>query len=173
MKFAEKICRERGVLLMIDEVQTGYGRTGSWFGFEHYGISPDVVIMAKAMGNGMPIGGIWAKKEVASVFKPGDHGSTFSGTAIATSAARATIKEMQRLNAPQMVSVRGRGLLLGVELAEGIDAKEVQLQLLKNGLVTNAVTGTALRLAPPLTVTEDEIREAVGIIATVLSGVQS
>ena len=147
MKFAEKICHERGVLLMIDEVQTGYGRTGTWFGFEHYGISPDVVIMAKAMGNGMPIGGIWAKKEVASVFKPGDHGSTFSGTAIATSAARATIKEMQRLNAPQMarekgalltslvqalpqvVSVRGRGLLLGVELAEGIDAKEIQLQL--------------------------------------------
>ena len=191
MKFAEKICRERGVLLMIDEVQTGYGRTGSWFGFEHYGISPDVVIMAKAMGNGMPIGGIWAKKEVASVFKPGDHGSTFSGTAIATSAARATIKEMQRLNAPQMAvdkgalltslvqdlpqvaSVRGRGLLLGVELAEGIDAKEVQLQLLKNGLVTNAVTGTALRLAPPLTVTPDEIREAVGIIAAVLKGFQS
>jgi acetylornithine/succinyldiaminopimelate/putrescine aminotransferase len=147
--------------------------------------------MAKAMGNGMPIGGIWAKQEVAAVFKPGDHGSTFSGTAIATSAARATIKEMQRLNAPQMavdkgtlltslvleipqvLSVRGRGLLLGVELAEGIDAKDVQLQLLKNGLVTNAVTGTALRLAPPLTVTPDEIREAVGIIAAVLEGAQS
>jgi acetylornithine/succinyldiaminopimelate/putrescine aminotransferase len=143
------------------------------------------------MGNGMPIGGIWAKKEVAAVFKPGDHGSTFSGTAIATSAARATIKEMQRLNAPQMavdkgalltslvqaipqvVSVRGRGLLLGVELADGIDAKDIQLQLLKNGLVTNAVTGTALRLAPPLTVTPDEIREAVAIIAAALKGVQS
>jgi acetylornithine/succinyldiaminopimelate/putrescine aminotransferase len=98
---------------------------------------------------------------------------------------------MQRLNAPQMalekgalttslvqalpqvVSVRGRGLLLGVELAQGIDAKEVQLQLLKNGLVTNAVTATALRLAPPLTVTEEEIREAVDIIAAVLKGVQS
>jgi acetylornithine/succinyldiaminopimelate/putrescine aminotransferase len=98
---------------------------------------------------------------------------------------------MQRLNAPQMavdkgalltsllheipqvVSVRGRGLLLGAELAEGIDAKEVQLQLLKNGLVTNAVTGTALRLAPPLIVTEEEIREAAGIIAAALKGVQS
>jgi acetylornithine/succinyldiaminopimelate/putrescine aminotransferase len=74
---------------------------------------------------------------------------------------------------PQVVSVRGRGLLLGVELAEGIDAKEIQLQLLKNGLVTNAVTGTALRLAPPLTVTEAEIREAVGIIAAALAGVRS
>ena len=72
---------------------------------------------------------------------------------------------------PQVVSVRGRGLLLGVELAQGIDAKEVQLQLLKNGLVTNAVTATALRLAPPLTVSEEEIREAAGIIAAVLKGV--
>ncbi len=191
MKYAEQICRERGVLLMIDEVQTGYGRTGTWFGFDHYEISPDVVIMAKAMGNGMPIGATWAKREVASVFKPGDHGSTFSGTAIATSAAKATITEMQRLNAPQMasekgafltslleqlphvVSVRGRGLLLGIELAVGIDAKDVQLQLLTNGLVANAVTASALRLAPPLTVSEDEIREAAEIIAQVLKGFTS
>ena len=191
MKYAEQICRERGVLLMIDEVQTGYGRTGTWFGFNHYEISPDVVIMAKAMGNGMPIGATWAKREIASVFKPGDHGSTFSGTAIATSAAKATITEMQRLNAPQMasekgafltslleklphvVSVRGRGLLLGVELAFGIDAKDVQLQLLKNGLVANAVTASALRLAPPLTVSEQEIREAVTILAQVLKGFTS
>ena len=191
MKYAEQICRERGVLLMIDEVQTGYGRTGTWFGFNHYEISPDVVIMAKAMGNGMPIGATWAKREIASVFKPGDHGSTFSGTAIATSAAKATITEMQRLNAPQMasekgafltslleklphvVSVRGRGLLLGVELAFGIDTKDVQLQLLKNGLVANAVTASALRLAPPLTVSEQEIREAVTILAQVLKGFTS
>ena len=191
MKYVEQICRERGVLLMIDEVQTGYGRTGTWFGFNHYEISPDVVIMAKAMGNGMPIGATWAKREIASVFKPGDHGSTFSGTAIATSAAKATITEMQRLNAPQMasekgafltslleklphvVSVRGRGLLLGVELAVGIDAKDVQSQLLTNGLVANAVTASALRLAPPLTVSEQEIREAVTILAQVLKGFTS
>ena len=191
MKYVEQICRERGVLLMIDEVQTGYGRTGTWFGFNHYEISPDVVIMAKAMGNGMPIGATWAKREIASVFKPGDHGSTFSGTAIATSAAKATITEMQRLNAPQMasekgafltslleklphvVSVRGRGLLLGVELAVGIDVKDVQSQLLTNGLVANAVTASALRLAPPLTVSEQEIREAVTILAQVLKGFTS
>ena len=101
--------------------------------------------MAKAMGNVMPIGAMWAKRSVAEVFRPGDHGSTFSGTAIATSAARATILEMQRIDAPQMASdkgalltqlvsqldnvsnVRGLGLLLGVELAPGIDAKQVQL----------------------------------------------
>jgi len=189
MQAVQALCRERGVLLMIDEVQTGFGRTGKWFGFEHYGVSPDVVLMAKAMGNGMPIGAMWAKQSVAAVFKPGDHGSTFSGTAIATSAAKATILEMQRIDAPrlafekgallsQLVSglkhvtqVRGLGLLLGVELAAGVDVKQVQLALLDKGLVTNAVTATALRLAPPLTVSEVEIKEAVSILSAVLEGV--
>ena len=189
MQAVQALCRERGVLLMIDEVQTGFGRTGKWFGFEHYGVSPDVVLMAKAMGNGMPIGAMWAKQSVAAVFKPGDHGSTFSGTAIATSAAKATILEMQRIDAPrlafekgallsQLVSglkhvtqVRGLGLLLGVELAAGVDVKQVQLALLDKGLVTNAVTATALRLAPPLTVSESEIKEAVSILSDVLEGV--
>jgi acetylornithine/succinyldiaminopimelate/putrescine aminotransferase len=187
MRFARKICSERGVLLMIDEVQTGFARTGRWFGFEHYDVSPDVVMLAKAMGNGMPIGALWAKKDIAGVFKPGDHGSTFSGTAIATSAARATIKEMQRMDAPvvaqekgqlltsllneipQVLSVRGFGLLLGAELQTGIDAKDVQVELLKSGLVTNAVTATALRLAPPITVSDSEIAEAVGLIRQVLA----
>jgi predicted acetylornithine/succinylornithine family transaminase len=189
MQAVQALCRERGVLLMIDEVQTGFGRTGKWFGFEHYGVSPDVVLMAKAMGNGMPIGAMWAKQSVAAVFKPGDHGSTFSGTAIATSAAKATILEMRRIDAPrlafekgallsQLVSglkhvtqVRGLGLLLGVELAAGVDVKQVQLALLDKGLVTNAVTATALRLAPPLTVSESEIKEAVSILSDVLEGV--
>ena len=191
LQAVQKLCTERGVLLMLDEVQTGFGRTGKWFGFEHYGITPDVVLMAKAMGNGMPIGAMWAKRSVAEVFKPGDHGSTFSGTAIATSAAKATILEMQRIDAPrlatekgalltQLVSrldnvshVRGLGLLLGVELASGIDAKQVQLSLLEMGLVTNAVTASALRLAPPITVTTDEIHEAVAMIASVLKGFAS
>lgn len=191
LQAAQKMCTERGVLLMLDEVQTGFGRTGKWFGFEHYGISPDVVLMAKAMGNGMPIGAMWAKRSVSEVFKPGDHGSTFSGTAIATSAAKATILEMQRIDAPrlatekgalltQLVSkldnvshVRGLGLLLGVELAPGIDAKQVQLSLLELGLVTNAVTASALRLAPPITVTTDEIHEAVSMIASALKGYSS
>ncbi|TRZ73836.1 MAG: aminotransferase class III-fold pyridoxal phosphate-dependent enzyme, partial [Actinobacteria bacterium] len=96
------MCKERGVLLMMDEVQTGFARTGDWFGFEQSKIKPDVVTLAKAMGNGMPIGAIWAKREVASVFQPGDHGSTFSGTAIATAAARATINVMIEMNAPQV-----------------------------------------------------------------------
>jgi predicted acetylornithine/succinylornithine family transaminase len=185
------LCAERGVLLMMDEVQTGFARTGQWFGFEHAGIKPDVVTLAKAMGNGMPIGAVWARKEVASVFQPGDHGSTFSGTAIATAAARATINVMLEMDAPsqakakgkllvdaltklpQVVEVRGRGLLLGVELQSGIDAKTAQAMLLDRGLVTNAVTSSALRLAPPITVLDSEIATAVQLISSVLAEIAS
>ena len=184
LRAVRDLCTQRGVLLILDEVQTGLARTGKWWGFEHDDIEPDAVCVAKALGNGMPIGALWAKKEIAAVFQPGDHGSTYSGTAIATAAASAVMQEMKRINAPQMAaengaylskavaamsrvkSVRGRGLLLGVELVDGLDAKAVQLNLLHKGLVTNAVTATALRLAPPLNVSDAERNEAISIIAT-------
>ena len=180
------LCDERGLLMMMDEVQTGFGRTGEWFGFQHAGVVPDVVTMAKAMGNGFPVGAMWAKREVAAVFQPGDHGSTYSGTAIATAVVSAVLAEMRRIDAPRLAaergaelttklaalpgvaSVRGAGLLLAVELDEGIESKPVYVRLLEEGLVTNAVTSTALRLAPPLNVTADEIDEAVGILDSVL-----
>jgi predicted acetylornithine/succinylornithine family transaminase len=186
LQAARKMCTDRGILLMIDEVQTGFARTGKWFGFEHAEIKPDVVMLAKAMGNGMPIGALWASKETAGVFKPGDHGSTYSGTALATAAARATIQLMIEMNAPDVVmkkgaeltaklrtiggvvNVRGRGLLLAAELQPDLDAKKVALQLLDKGLVVNGVTSHALRLAPPFTVSSDEIDEAIAIMKTVL-----
>jgi acetylornithine/N-succinyldiaminopimelate aminotransferase len=173
-------------LLMIDEIQTGFGRTGEWFGFQHAGVVPDVVTMAKAMGNGFPIGATWAKRDVAAVFQPGDHGSTYSGTALATAVVSAVIDEMRTIDAPGLAAkrgeylsarlsalpavanVRGRGLLLAAELADGRDARVVYSDLLAGGLVTNAVTPTSLRFAPPLTVSEVEIDEAVAIIAEVL-----
>jgi len=181
------LCDERGLLMMVDEIQTGYARTGEWFGFQHSGVVPDVVTMAKAMGNGFPVGATWAKREVAAVFQPGDHGSTYSWTALATAVVSAVIDEMRRIDAPALAakrgeyfttklsalpgiaSVRGRGLLLAAELADGTDAKAVYSQLLDAGLVTNAVTPTSLRFAPPLTVSEDELDEAVAIIAEVLA----
>ncbi|MEO5725123.1 MAG: aspartate aminotransferase family protein [Ilumatobacteraceae bacterium] len=180
------LCDERGLLLIIDEVQTGFGRTGEWFGFQHSGIVPDVFTMAKGIGNGFPVGAVWAKREVASVFQPGDHGSTFSGTALATSVVRAVIAEMRSIDAPRLAaeqgayltarllelpgvaSVRGTGLLIAAELADGRDAKAAYAALMELGLVTNAVTATALRLAPPLTVSTAEIDEAVAMIATVV-----
>ena len=181
------LCTERGALLMIDEVQTGFARTGDWFAFQHAGVQPDVVMLAKAMGNGMPIGALWARRDIASVFKPGDHGSTYSGTALATAAVCAVIEVMREIDAPRLArekgeylttqlrampkvhDVRGRGLLLGVELGSGADAKAVQVELLARGLVTNAVTATALRLAPPITVTVDEIDEALSLVREVLA----
>src|SRR5438876_7022500 len=91
-----RLCDERGCLLMIDEVQTGLGRTGKWFGFQHFGVEPDVVTMAKALGNGVPIGACWARDDVAAAFVPGDHATTFGGQPLATSAARAVLEVMQR-----------------------------------------------------------------------------
>ncbi len=186
LRAVRQLCSDRGVLMMVDEVQTGFARTGRWFGFEHAGIKPDVVTMAKAMGNGFPVGAVWARHDVAAVFQPGDHGSTYSGTALAAAAVRAVIGEMRRLDAPRLavdrgrylseslsglpgvVDVRGQGLLLAAELASGRDAKAVCAAVLANGLVVNAVTPTALRFAPPLTVSDSEIDEAITILKGVL-----
>ena len=181
-----RLCDERGMLMVVDEVQTGFGRTGRWFGFEHFDVRPDVVTMAKALGNGMPIGACWAKAEVADAFTPGDHATTFGGQPLATSAARAVLAVMEEEDVPAraeaagarlrasleatagVVAVRGLGLLLAAEL-EGGDAKVAQMRLLGEGLVVNAVTDSALRLAPSLLVTDQEIDEAVAIIARVLA----
>jgi len=184
-----ELCDERGALLMIDEVQTGLGRTGRWFAHQHHDVRPDVVTIAKALGNGVPIGACWARAEVADVFEPGDHATTFGGQPLAARAARAVLETMieedvptraekagSRLTAdlgalPGVADVRGLGLLLAVELADA-DAKQVTAQLLEAGLVVNAVSPTALRLAPSLLVTDDEIDHAVSLIRQVLGGPQ-
>jgi acetylornithine/N-succinyldiaminopimelate aminotransferase len=180
-----QLCDERGVLMMVDEVQTGLGRTGRWFGFQHFGVVPDVVTMAKALGNGVPVGACWARSAVAEVFEPGDHATTFGGQPLATAAAQAVLDVMQCEDAPGratragrrftdalsatpgVAGVRGLGLLLGVEL-DGHDARQVNAALLAGGLVANAVTPTALRLAPSLLIADDEIDHAVALIAEVL-----
>lgn len=182
-----RLCDEAGVLFMVDEVQTGLGRTGRWWGHQHYDVRPDVVTVAKALGNGVPIGACWARAEVASAFVPGDHASTFGGQPLAASAALATLEVMEAEDVPARAAargaylreklsqlpgagaVRGLGLLVGVELAHG-EASLVAARCLESGLVVNAITGTALRLAPPLLVSEQEIDEAVGILASVLDG---
>jgi predicted acetylornithine/succinylornithine family transaminase len=174
-----RLCDERGVLLVMDEVQTGLGRTGRWFGFEHDDIRPDIVTLAKALGNGMPVGACWARAEVADAFRPGDHGTTYGGQPLATAAVRAVLAVMEaqdvparaaragaRLAAglaslPGVVSVRGLGLLLAAELApDGPSARDVALAALGRGLVVNAVTPTAIRVAPSLLVTDDELARA-------------
>ncbi len=187
LQAVQKLCNERGILLIIDEVQTGFCRTGKWFGFEHAGIQPDAITMAKGMGNGMPVGALWARKDIAAVLQPGDHGSTYSGTALATSAVSAVISEMKRIDAAALANkqgarlregllkfakvdhVRGSGLLLGAQLKDGVATADIVPALLAAGLIVNGVNATTIRFAPPLTVSDAEIDEALKILATVLS----
>ena len=181
------LCDERNILFMLDEVQTGLGRTGSWFAHQQLGVVPDVVTMAKALGNGMPIGACWARREIAAAFVPGDHATTYGGQPLAASAAKAVLAIMERddlpgraasagaylhrelADLPRVAEVRGMGLLLAAELEEGTDARIVQAEALANGLVINAVSPTALRFAPPLTVSGEEIDEALAILGRVLA----
>ncbi len=187
-----QLCDERGILLILDEIQTGLGRTGRWWGFQHAAVQPDIVTSAKALGNGVPIGACWARADIAASFQPGDHGSTFGGQPLACSAAAATLRVMEEVDAPALAAaagerlrtaleaipgvagVRGLGLLLAAELEPAVleahgEAKGVQQALLAAGLVVNAVTPTALRFAPPLLVSEAEIDEAVAILTEVLA----
>jgi acetylornithine/N-succinyldiaminopimelate aminotransferase len=185
-----RLCDERGLLFMVDEVQTGLGRTGRWFGFQHLGVQPDVVTMAKALGNGVPIGACWATDQVASAFVPGDHATTFGGQPLAAAAARAVLAVMEAEDVPARAAargaylvealeslagvrnVRGAGLLVAAEL-DGPVAKEVASAALAAGLVVNPVTDSALRLAPSLLVSEEEIDKAMVLLAAAISEVGS
>ncbi len=176
-----QLCDDRGILMILDEVQSGLARTGEWFGFQHSRIIPDIVTMAKALGNGFPIGACWARDEVAQAFRQGDHASTFGGQPLATAAARETLAVMEEVKAPERAAsagallrdslkglpyvtlVRGEGLLLAMVL-ERDRAREVTAAALARGLVVNAVTPDAVRLAPPLIVSDAEIAEAIDLL---------
>ena len=187
LQAVRELCDDRGLLLMLDEVQTGLARTGRWFAHHHDGVEPDVVTMAKALGNGMPIGACWARAEVAAAFKPGDHATTFGGQPLAASAAKVTLEVMQELDLPAraaaageemrsavealdgVASVRGRGLLLGVELAGERPAAEVVTAAMAAGLVLGTAGTTSLRIAPPLVISDDEIAHGVAVLDKVLT----
>ena len=191
LKGIRDLCDENNVLLIMDEFQAGLGRTGKWFGFQHAGIDPDIVTCAKALGNGVPIGAVWATEDVASTFNPGDHGSTFGGQPLAASAAREVLRTMIEIDAPLLAksrgeeltkllnetagieSVRGKGLLLAAELNSEIlkehTGPEIARACLEAGLVVNGVTPTSLRLAPPLTVSSEELIRGVALLGEVLA----
>jgi acetylornithine/N-succinyldiaminopimelate aminotransferase len=187
LRGVRQLCDDRGLLLIVDEVQTGLGRTGRWFSYEHFAVQPDVVTIAKALGNGVPIGACWARADVADAFVPGDHATTFGGQPLATAAARAVLRVMEEEDVPAraaaagdrlsksldaldaVAGVRGLGLLLAAELGRGIDAPDVARRALTAGLVVNPVTPTTIRLAPSLLVSDEEIDEAVTTLAEVLA----
>ena len=176
-------------LLVMDEVQTGLGRTGNWFGYEKSGIKPDVITLAKGLGGGLPMGAMLVTGEAKELFEPGQHGSTFGGNPVVASAALATLnfieKEDLLNNATNMgqlliklitqiegvTEVRGRGLLLGVGLKD-VMAKEVELECRKLGLLINAVNENTLRLAPALIVNIDQVKRCAEIIDDAIRNVK-
>lgn len=176
-----EICDAHGILFITDEVQTGVGRTGDFFAFQHDGIAPDVITMAKGLGGGLPIGATIARGRAATLFTPGSHGTTFGGNPVACAAAKAVLgvvdeaflAEVRRKGQllisaasqiPGVAQVRGRGLMLGVVLDEAV-AKLVVKQGLEEGLLLNAPGENVIRLTPPLVITDDEIVEAMKRLA--------
>ncbi len=186
-----RLCTERGALLILDEVQTGLGRTGKWFAHEHWGVTPDIMALAKALGSGLPIGACVAT-EAAAAFEPGDHAATFGGNHLACAAALATLEVIEEeglveqaaqrgallrelleesLGAhPAFREVRGRGLLLALVLDPSYrKPAEIQSAALAQGLLLNAMGEDRVRLAPPLVVSEEQCRRAVQVIAACLA----
>jgi len=184
-------CNEKGLLFILDEVQTGFGRLGSLFAYEQYGVEPDVMTLAKGMGSGVPIGAIMVK-DSANVLVPGEHGSTFGGNPLVCAAAYATVKYIVENNVAGNVKkvsqyfiarleelknkyslitdIRGRGLLLAIEFDREI-ADDVLKGCLENGLLVNRVKPNALRFMPPLIIGNAEVDEAVNVLERVLAAV--
>jgi predicted acetylornithine/succinylornithine family transaminase len=179
----EELCRQHGALFMLDEVQTGVGRTGTMFCYHSHGLQPDVVTLAKGLGGGVPVGAVLATEEAAAVMVPGTHGCTFGGNALATAAAQVVLEEVELLlmdveersrqlvsglaKLPHVTGVRAAGLLIGVDL--DVEARPVELACLEQGLLVNSVRAQTLRLAPPLVVTEEDVQQALEILGGVLA----
>jgi len=189
LKKVEDWCHQKGILFILDEVQTGIGRTGILFAYEQYNVEPDIMTLAKGLGSGVPIGAFLAK-EKASVFTPGEHGTTFGGNPLVCAAAYATLKYIIDNDIPEKVNrvgkyfmteletlkqqfdfiteVRGKGLLIAMEFDREI-AQDVTMSCLNKGLLINKLTPNAIRFIPPLIITEKEVDEAVNILRNIFN----
>ena len=178
------LCKEKNILFIVDEVQTGIGRTGKLFAYEHFGIEPDIITLAKGLGGGVPIGAVIAKEEIAKSFVPGTHGSTFGGNYLATAAAKVVLQEVLKEGFLEEVekkgeylkkklkeiglNPRGKGLMIGCPLPEEKKASDIASKALEEGLVIGTAGGNTLRFVPPLIITEKEIDKAVDILKKVI-----
>ena len=186
LKQLRAICDEKGALFVVDAVQTGMGRTGDWFGYEHSGITPDVITLAKGLGGGLPLGAMIAIGTAADLFQPGDHGSTFGGNPVTTAAALAVIKVIETKSIlskvekqghylitelaliPGVKEVRGAGLLLGIEL-ENLNAFDLTKALRQVGILVNAANESTIRIAPALIVTDVQIKKFISCFKKVMA----
>lgn len=193
LRDVQDFCRAKGLLFMVDEVQTGVGRLGTLWGFERWGVKPDVMTLAKGLGSGVPIGALLAREEIA-IFEPGDHGTTFGGNALTCAVGVTVLRyilendvlgnvrrvggllktglEALRQEQPLITDVRGEGLLLAVDLAADVAADAVRLGF-EEGVLLNNTSATTLRLAPPLILSEAEAQEAVEKLRRVLGRVET
>lgn len=192
LQAARNLCDQYGAVLILDEIQTGMGRTGKMFAFEHTGIRPDIVTLAKGLGGGVPIGAVLAAETVAAAFSPGDHGSTFGGNPLAAAAGNAVLSALHseqllanaskigeylvlklrdlQIKYPQLITdIRGRGLMIGIELNR--PGSELVAAVMAKGALINCTAGNVLRLVPPLTITVAEVDELITILDSVLAEV--
>ncbi len=192
VKGIEELCKLKGLLFIVDEIQTGIGRTGKMWGFEHYNVKPHIISCAKALANGLPIGAMMATEEVAKAFGPGTHATTFGGGPVVCMAALKVLEiifrdnlidrakkiggfalsEFKRLQDkyPRLIKeVRGIGLMLGIELTPEVDAKKVFDTIIDKGFIVNLTQGSTLRLLPPLIIEEEEIKAFSNTLDDILS----
>lgn len=192
LRGARDLTRRHGSLLIVDEIQTGAGRTGEWFGFSHEGVTPDAITLAKGIGGGFPIGALVTYGAASALFTPGSHGSTFGGNPLATAVADAVLAEIERadlvgnaarrgaelreiilgIDSPLLAGVRGRGLLVGVALTEPV-AGAVVAAAQERGLIVNAANPETVRIAPALTIGDAELAEFRELFAASLADVHS
>ena len=185
LQAVRSLCDEHGIFFITDEVQTGVGRTGTFFAFEDAGVVPDVITMAKGLGGGLPIGATIARGKAATLFTPGSHGTTFGGNPVACAAANAVLDTIddwflanvrrkaavlidETTDVPGVAEVRGRGLMLGVVLEQPV-AKLVVKHGLEHGVILNAPSDTVIRLTPPLVISDNEIQQAVERLAAAIA----
>ena len=193
LKLVRDLCDKKGVLLILDEVQVGMGRTGKLFAYEHCGMEPDIMTLAKGIAGGVPMGAMMAKDEVMSSFVPGTHASTFGGNPLASAAGVAAIRtiteggvlencrnmetllkaELEKLKSkyPFITDVRGKGLIYGMELE--FEGGNLVKDALDKGLLLNCAAGTVLRFLPPLTITKGEIKEMITILDGLFAGIEA
>ena len=182
------VCHQNNWLMILDEIQTGMGRTGHWFAYQQHHIKPDIVTSAKALGNGVPIGACMAHGMAADLFHPGNHGSTFGGNPLACAAAIAVIESIEKdhllarcstlsqnildqfsselENQPGVKDIRAAGLLIGIELEE--DCGELVSQALENGLLINVTAGNVIRLLPPFVITDEQVTKLVSVLSNLI-----
>jgi acetylornithine/N-succinyldiaminopimelate aminotransferase len=193
LRIIEKACKDNGALLIIDEIQTGIGRTGKPFAFQHFNLKPDIITVAKGLGSGFPIGAVVGTTALQDAFGPGSHGSTFGGNPIAIAAAVATMEmiftnqfltetttmgqylyEQLEANIGQLdgvLEIRGIGLIMGIEISGNVP--EVLATLRANGLIVLPAGEKVIRLLPPLTITKEEVDGAIGLLKSTLSNITS